>query len=504
MATLTITLIDPSTGQTLSGLTNVKLYYGTTPLVYTGSGIVASALVGSFTEEGSSGSYSISITYSNQYSIVVAGTSQDEYTDVWIPAGDICSTTRLLETGAGSLPAGSTYVGVNDPDNRFSGATVQAILEELAGARVSPYTNSNIHALAAWRNSITAIASEINALASSGVVLADIVKLHAITATAALINQALASISGNVTSANLNTLTAGATSDAITLHKHSIYVSALDLGTTGLSQYMALNNGGLFGKDSATDAAPILNIQPGVDSSGDRGDVIMNLRGYLTGDGGKLKLDVRAGVSGGGVPGGLQIHAGDDWYDVITEWEMGDMDFSNTQFLSQLDPADYGLATRCFRELDGKISYIYQAVSGQVGAVVFDQSSIAPKIGTTKPMTVDLDYDYCTVGTSLKVIARFTLPLFSAQITSFTVRIKAKVITSGTAGIYLRKVKPAGYDPITNIEFTSTDYVWYSLTIPTAGVNLFTSEDPEEFMICAVCSANTVQISENILIEVSH
>lgn len=80
------------------------------------------------------------------------------------------------------------------------------------------YDNNNVTATTAEINQaldgISATASEINTIADG------------ILATATEVNQALNGISANVTNTNLNTLTAGASADADTLHTHPTITSA--------------------------------------------------------------------------------------------------------------------------------------------------------------------------------------------------------------------------------------------------------------------------------------
>jgi hypothetical protein len=324
-ATLTITIINPTNGQPMTGLTNVKLYYGSTPLSYAAiAGISAGGLIGTFTEDPGTGSYSITITNSNQYSIKIGGGVQDEYDDVWISADDMVGSVRLGEYGTGSLGSGASLIGVT-PGTKFSAHTLQAVLEELAGSRTSPFTNQNLK----WCYDFIAACApttgaELAVIHSSGVSNADLVKLHAVTIGAAILNQALTSASVNVTGTNLNTLTAGAASDASALHTHS----GLTVATIG-------------GIPSGANGGPLTFDTSGASGNGNGGSVYFDCSPSGSGLYGKVYV---ANVDS---PGG--------WAEVMTEYHLGSMDYSGTHFLSQYDPSDYGLISKLLKDLDSRI-----------------------------------------------------------------------------------------------------------------------------------------------------
>jgi len=517
-ATLTITVENASTGLPIAGLTGVKLYYGSSPLVYTGSGIFAGALVGSFTDNGD-GSYQITIQKTNQYTVKISGTVDDEYTNRWIVADDAVSTNLLIERGAGTLSAGASLIGVNDPDNRFSGAseTVQSVLLELAGVRTSPYTNSNIAALATFRNAITASGPEISALASAGCVQADFIKLHAVTSTAAELNK-LDGFTG--TFGNLNSLVsllgstggnaiiyvgastptdgtirtpdcAGGTASHLTLMtgKHAGGVRGnLTISTAGVSGGETGGNIYIYSRGtSASNGGDIYIDSSSTGGAGDGGDILLKAQNTgTTGTQGQVKI--------------YNKEQGGSYWEAMSEFHIGTRSFASTNYLSGLSNTTYGVITNALRILDQQINNQYIALSGgtllwKLAKVFHDEIATGDIGGTTLADAV-----WTHDGSTLEECFHFTLPVTELGMSSVRIRLMYKIASGGSGGHVKFQIGDGSVYYAEQTKLTSTTDSNISLTL-TPGVS-FSSPQVFSLWICDDNNTHTLSVyRKSVIVE---
>lgn len=461
MATLTVTLINPSTGQPISGLTNVRLYLGSSALQYNGDSPAGTDL-GVMTEEGTSGSYTATINKTNAYTIRVSGVANDEYTNVWVPSADIVGTYRLAEDGAGSggLPSGASLIGVNDPDGRYTGTNVQTILNEISGARGS-VANANIKWLYDKVDGWNVTDAEINALNTAACTLADFQKLHALTATSAEINK-LAGASANVTAANLNTLTGGG---ATTLHTHSSFTAVTSIR----------------GQQSGNHCLDFTIDLSAFVSSGDGGDLLITTAPLGTGAWGQVK-----------------IYTVDGYFRVVTEWDTGDFDYSGTNFLSGIDPADIGPLDRAIRELDSRIGTLWQMQFPGVSTIWKPLWANATKAatGAVTPGSSPTLASWTQTSASETTIVRVWLNPTDEGMWTLRLKAYAKVASGGTVYVKLRHVTSSTEVDAT---ITSTTDAWVTtgeLTLPASYAT------PQEFQVILKGDAtHLATVYENLIIE---
>jgi hypothetical protein len=460
-ARLQIVIVDPATGIPITGLAaSLTLKYGAAPILNPGVS-AGLALAGTFTESPTNaGAYYYDIPQTNQYTIVLAGSPADEYTDVWLESSDIASTTLLAWTTTGN--SGATKIGVYNNASRYGiNTNVQTILDDITGARTGTLTNQNIAWLYAKVDGWTAVDAEINALTGSGITQADLIRLHAATASAAEISK-LTGTSANVTAANLNALTGGG---ATALHTHSAFTAVTSIR----------------GTQSTNDCLDLLISTAAFAATGNGGDLLLNCAPVTT-----------------GTWGAVQINTTDGYYEVITKWHTGTFDYAGSSFLTDIDSGAEGALKSALMTLDNRIGTLWNLqYPGQytIWKHIYSNPSKQTTGAVTGGTSATLS-DWHMASASETIIARVWLNPTDEFISRYRLQIYAMIAGGATGTLKITHVTSGIYG---TVDVKSTSPVWYKSSELALAQSYST---PQEFTISMKGSGSYLMtVYENFLIE---
>jgi hypothetical protein len=410
----------------------ILLKYGSSPLF----GRTPGATAGTFTEDpASSGCYSVTVPESNIYTVTVNGVPQNELTDVPLIGGDVAV---LGSDAAGKLgsTSGAGLIGILDSAGRITGTTVEAALAELAGASRTTETIKSAYDLAATHSAILA-----------SITSAMLVKLT--------------SVDGVVNASDQHT------------HSDLYYTEA---------EVDALLSTGITG-------------WRGLASGANCSDLTLDLTGFSgNGNGGDFFVDLSG--EGNGYEGSMQIKREGTYYPVVTQFDTGGFDFSGSNFLSNVDPADYAPLQKIIQILDSKLWQIYNLQypgSGNWKAVYRVGTS-----QTTGAVTADVVAEdwHQTSGTP-HIIHRVMLHTTNEGMWNLRIKVQGKSSLAG-AKEYVRFTRVAD-GAYVDVLLTVDSATWATsaiLALTTSPAN------PEEFTVSIIGDGtNTVTLYKNFIIE---
>lgn len=450
-----VVIWDITSGGIETGVT-ITLKYGTTPI----NGRTPGATVATYTETpATSGAYTISIPETNQYTVVVTGASAGEYTDIWLLGDDIISATKLAGTGASQ---GASLVGLRDTAGRITATTVEDALAELAGASRTTETIKSAYDVAN-------------------------------VAKAKLVNASLA---------NVNTLVGfGGVANASALHLHSdVYYTETELNSTGIAN-LRLSEAGTL-KVVSGGATGHLTVGSGANATSHMGTITLDAHATTANkNGGSFVVDVRG--DGTGLSGTATLKRGEGDYLFVSRYDTGDFDYSGTQFLRDLDPADPGVLKAAILRFDSRISTLWDRAFEDFDAGLwktlwfaqgFSEALGAVTAGETLAAS---GFDFNLTSATESIIKRVWLTPTDQVFYNLRLRVQANV-AAGSGTIILKHVTSGIQVSITVSGASDTWYTSPTLTLLNSYAN------PEEFVIIMKGDGtHALNVYDNMQIQVS-
>jgi len=417
-----VVICAPLTGAVDTTSPTVTLKYGSAPI----NGRSAGSTISTATEDPvGSGCYRITIPETNQYTIVVSGSPQDELTDEWISGADATSTTQLGDTGSLSGTAGAERIGIKDSGGRYTATTVEGALAEIAGSgRTTETVKANATAITALQSTLSSIT-----------------------------NAALVAVCGP-----------SVVIDASAYHTHDgRYYTETEVNTWRNSSTGVITGGGITGVASGANAGPLM-----FDASG------------ISGNGNGADIQFDTSPSGSGTWGAVEIYAPDSkWYEVVTKYHTGDFDYTGSVFLSRVSANSASALKSALLELDSKLGVLwhlqYPAVT-ELWRTIWTNPTLAASGALTPGATPTLSSWTQSSGT-LTIVARVWLDPTSESFQRIRLLVYGNVAGSGQADVVLEHVTSGVQGALV---VKSGDAAWYTsseLVIPSTYI------EPQEFTV---------------------